>query len=100
MRFFWTRIDQSMWTMPNIYALGPDGKVADGCRALEAVLVVWRMANYYEDIGAARKRVKLGVVESDLFRKQEKKPVTGHVRAEVRFSNGRKTPSRPRGGAT
>jgi hypothetical protein len=88
MRFAWTRIDQSMWTMPNIYALGPDGKVANGCRALEAVLVVWRMANYYEEIGAARNRVKLGIVESDLFRKQEKKPVTGRVQTEVRFSTG------------
>jgi hypothetical protein len=85
-RFAWKRIDQSMWTMPNIYAVGPDGKVANGCRALEAVLMVWRMANYYEDIGAARKRVKLGIVESDLFGKQEKKPVTGHVRTEVRAS--------------
>jgi len=85
MRFFWTRVNQ-MWTMPNIYALGPDGKVANGCRALEAVLVVWRMANYYEEIGAARNRVKLGIVESDMFRKQEKTPVTGRVQTEVRFS--------------
>jgi hypothetical protein len=92
MRFAWTRIDQSMWTMPNIYALGPDGKVANGCRALEAVLVVWRMANYYEEIGAARNRVKLGIVESDLFRKQEKKPVTGRVQTEVRFSTGSENP--------
>jgi hypothetical protein len=85
-RFAWTRVDQSMWTMPNIYALGPDGKVANGCRALEAVLVVWRMANYYEEIDAARNRVKMGIVESDLFRKQEKRPATGYVRAEVRAS--------------
>jgi hypothetical protein len=85
-RFAWTRVDQSMWTTPNIYAVGPDGKVANGCRALEAVLVVWRMANYYEEIDAARNRVKLGIVESDLFGKQEKKPVTGHVRTEVRAS--------------
>ncbi|HET8635396.1 MAG TPA: hypothetical protein VFL96_00940, partial [Acidobacteriaceae bacterium] len=91
-RFAWTRVDQSMWTMPNIYAVRPDGKVANGCRALEAVLVVWRMANYYEDIGAARNRVKLGIVESDLYRKQGKKPVRGQVRAEVRFSTQAESP--------
>src|SRR6185437_16109499 len=73
-------------------ALGPDGKVANGCRALEAVLVVWRMANYYEEIGAARNRVKLGIVESDMFKKQEKKPVTGRVQTEVRFSNQPENP--------
>jgi len=91
-RFAWTRVDQSMWTMPNIYAVGLDGKVANGCRALEAVLVVWRMANYYEDIEAARNRVKLGIVESDLYRKQQKKPVRGQVRAEVRFSTQAENP--------
>ncbi len=85
-RFAWTRVDKSMWTMPNFYALGPDGKVANGCRALESILVVWRMANYYEDIGAARNRIKLGIVESDLFRKQEKKHASGYVRTEVRAS--------------
>src|SRR5690242_11211763 len=32
--------NRSIWTMPNIYALGSDGKVAPGCRALEALRVL------------------------------------------------------------
>ena len=44
------------------------------------------MANYYEEIDAARNRVKMGIVESDLFRKQEKKHTAGRVRTEVRFT--------------
>lgn len=43
-------------------------------------------------IGAARERVKKGIVESDLFRKQEKKPVSSHIRTEVRFSTGPENP--------
>src|SRR3954468_3743066 len=37
-KMIWTRAwNQTVWTMPNIYAVGNDGKVAKGCRPLEAL---------------------------------------------------------------
>jgi hypothetical protein len=46
--------------MPNIYAVGPDEKVADGCRAVEALRVVWDIANQVENLRSARERVQKG----------------------------------------
>jgi hypothetical protein len=40
-QLMWARGNQTIWTMPNVYALGPDGKVTDGCRALEAIRVIY-----------------------------------------------------------
>jgi hypothetical protein len=39
-QFMWSR-GQNIWTAPDIYALGPDRKVADGCRALEALRILY-----------------------------------------------------------
>lgn len=64
-RFLWTRVDQSIWTMPNLYAVGPDGKVAHGCRAVEALQMIWELANHPETISGARERVQEGIVFSD-----------------------------------
>jgi hypothetical protein len=36
-QLMWARGNQTNWTIPNVFALGPDGKVADGCRALDAI---------------------------------------------------------------
>ncbi len=31
-KLFWSRGSQNIWTMPDIYAVNPDGNLADGCR--------------------------------------------------------------------
>src|SRR5579884_562072 len=39
-KLMWSRgWNQSVWTMPNVFAVGADGKVAAGCRALEALRI-------------------------------------------------------------
>src|SRR5260370_7957416 len=71
---FWERdINRSVWTMPNIVAVGSNGKVANGCRALEAIRVIYSMSLLFENVRGARKRVQEGIVLSDEL---EKRPST------------------------
>ena len=70
-QMFWEQdINRSIWTMPNIVAVGNDGKVANGCRALEAIRVVYLMSLSFENLRGARKRVEDGVVFSDELAKR------------------------------
>jgi hypothetical protein len=61
----WARGIQTVWTMPNVFALGPDGKVAEGCRAVEAVRVFHDLDAMFQNLRGARDRVKKGIVVSD-----------------------------------
>jgi len=62
----WTQgTNQTIWTMPNIYAIGPDGKVADGCRAIEALRVIYDLNMLFENLRSARQRMRKGIVASD-----------------------------------
>jgi hypothetical protein len=65
---------QSIWTMPNIYALGADGKIASGCRALEALKIIHDMHDIFPVVLSARTRVQKGVLVSDLIKKREENP--------------------------
>jgi hypothetical protein len=67
----WARdINRSIWTMPNIVAVGNNGKVANGCRALEAIRVLYSMRLIFENVRRARKQVEEGVVFSDELAKR------------------------------
>lgn len=85
-RLMWARGIRDIWTVPNIYALGSDSKVANGCRAIEALRIEWEMANEYQNLLAARERVRKGILFSDLLGKPAKKPARGYVSAGVTFS--------------
>jgi hypothetical protein len=66
----WSRgSGQNAWTMPNIYAVGGDGKVAEGCRAVEALRVLYDFNQMFDNVRSARQRVRKGIVVSDLIRK-------------------------------
>ena len=58
-------INRSIWTIPNVVAVGDDGKVPNGCRALEALRLIYGMENLFENVRGARMRVKEGIVVSD-----------------------------------
>ena len=71
-RLMWKpEFGQSIWTMPNIYALGADGKVASGCRALEALKIIHDMHDIFPVVLSARARVRKGVLVSDLIKNRE-----------------------------
>jgi hypothetical protein len=69
----WARGIQTVWTMPNIFAVRPNGKVAEGCRAIETVRVLHDLDALFQNLRFARDRVKKGVILSD----EIKNPVVG-----------------------
>jgi hypothetical protein len=66
----WARGIQTIWTMPNVYAVGSDGKVADGCRALEALRVIHDLDDLFQNLRGARDRLRSGIVLSDEIKKR------------------------------
>ena len=52
--------NQSIWTIPSVYAVGPDGRIADRCRPLEALHVFYDLDNHFRNLRAARKQLEKG----------------------------------------
>jgi hypothetical protein len=70
-QMLWERdINRSIWTIPNIVAVGNNGKVANGCRALEAIRVLYSMSLIFENVRRARKQVEEGEALSDELAKR------------------------------
>lgn len=69
-QIMWARGNQTVWTMPNVFALGPDGKVADGCRAVEVLRVIHDLDGLFQNLRSARDRLRKGIVPSDRFKKR------------------------------
>ncbi len=66
----WSRgMIQTAWTMPNIFAVGEDGKVAEGCRAVEALRVIYDLDRMFDNLRGARERLRKGIVASDAIKK-------------------------------
>jgi hypothetical protein len=80
----WARGIQTIWTMPNIYALGPDGKVADGCRAVEALRVIHDLDSLFQNLRGARDRLQRGIVQSEEAKKRASDP-NQHPRGSARL---------------
>ncbi len=68
----WARgINQSIWTVPNIFTVDPSGKIAGGCRAVEALRVLHDLDSdrTFDNLRSARDRLRKGIVLSDAIRK-------------------------------
>lgn len=77
---------QSIWNTPNIYAIGSDGKVANGCRAFDALRVIFEIHNLFDNVRLARERLAKGIVLSDQLKMPKKNGTAKTIRAEVRLS--------------
>jgi hypothetical protein len=73
-QLMWARGQQTIWTMPNVYALGPDGRVAEGCRALEALRVIHDLEGLFQNLRGARGRLQRGIVPSEEIKKLAGEP--------------------------
>jgi len=83
-RAAWERdFGQSLWTMPNLYALESDGRVFDACRPLEALKVLHQMYFQFENVRWARERVKKGILVSDSARLRSESPRPQSVSTSV-----------------
>ncbi|MGA8271997.1 MAG: hypothetical protein WB919_10615 [Candidatus Sulfotelmatobacter sp.] len=84
-RFMWKKNMQQIWTVPNAYAVGADGKVASGCRAVEALKILHDMFYLFRNVESARERVQKGVLVSDLniHRAQDSAPRPQAVKSRL-----------------
>jgi hypothetical protein len=64
-QLWWSRTNRTIWTVPNVYAVGPDGKVAEGCRAVETLRVLYDLDKLFDNLRGARERVRKGTLLSD-----------------------------------
>jgi hypothetical protein len=76
-QLYWARGMQNIWTVPGVYAVGPDGKVASGSRALEAIGLLWGLASQTEDFGAIHAATQKGILLSDRIPHPEEPPAPG-----------------------
>jgi hypothetical protein len=83
---------QQFWTIPNVYAVDVDGRVANGCRAVEALKIFHDMFYFFQNVQAARERVQKGILVSDLARqrKQDATPRPQVVKAQLSASRDTK----------
>jgi len=79
----WARNRQNLWTLPNIYAIDANGRVADGSRALEAIQLLWSLGNTTENFGSIHEAAQKGVLISDRIPHPEKPPVPGSERGVI-----------------
>lgn len=70
-RMFWVR-EQDIWTIPGVFAVGADGKIAQGSRTLEAIRLLWLLGNNEDDFPGIHAATQKGVLLSDLLRQQAK----------------------------
>jgi hypothetical protein len=73
----WARGIQNVWTVPNIYAVGADGKVANGCRALEALNILWQLGNQPEVLKGVRELIAKDERFSDMYKNPSQPPAPG-----------------------
>ena len=83
--FMWSQgWGQTILTIPNVYTLGADGKVADRCRPLEAMHVFFDLDHQFRNMRAVRKAIAEGKSFSDEMKrmKEPSRPVT-RLKAQV-----------------
>ena len=91
----WARGHQNIWTIPNIYAVGQDGKVANSCRALEVLNVLWQLGNEPEVLEGTRELVRKSQLMSDTYKNPAKPPAPGSVESYMTFGVARVAPPNP-----
>jgi hypothetical protein len=73
-QLLWSQTNRSIWTMPNVYAVGSAGKVAEGCRAVETLRVLYDLHELFGNLRSARERVRQGILASDEIAKSLNSP--------------------------
>lgn len=93
-QLLWTR-SQSIWAVSSIYAVRPDGKLAEGCRLIETLRILYDLDMRFDNLRGARERVRKGILYSEqLKQRRENAPpqqkaslrMEGHLEGHV-FSN-------------
>lgn len=64
----------TIWSVPGIYAIGSEGKLAEGCRAVEALRIFYDLDQRFENLRGARERAHKGVLASEAIKKRLENP--------------------------
>lgn len=73
-QFSWSR-GQNIWAVPSIYPVDSEGKLADGCRAIETLRTLYDLDMMFDNLRGARERGRKGVlVSEELKRRPENAP--------------------------
>ncbi len=95
-KLMWSRgWNQTIWTVPHVYAVGPDGKLEAGCRALEALELFYELDNHFGNVQNAKKLARQGVLASEQIQQAEerRRSLGGHeVRTELRAGPAEQNP--------
>ena len=92
-RRMWRQHNQTVWTMPDIFSVDPNGEIADGCRAVEALRIIYDLDRVFDNLRSARARLRNEVILSDEIKEvQEDKNQKATVRLEGRTDT---SPLRP-----
>jgi hypothetical protein len=95
-RLFWRMPrHQTIFSMPAIYAAGPDETVADGSRAIEAIRILWDLANEPENLQRTREQAKKGVLFSDYVKQERLKHQNDGPRTAQGYVTLRVSPPNP-----
>ncbi len=89
-RLSWHREYKNFWAIPSLYATQPDGSLAPGCRAVEAIRLLWDFANHPDNLLGARDRVQKDLLFSEQFSQTQPEPQSPPIRrlhAEARMIN-------------
>jgi len=84
-RLSWSMDGKQIWTIPGIFALGPDGKVASGSRAIEAIRLLWLTGSMMDDFPGIHTAAQKGHLLSDEIPHPEKPPAPGTATSQVSF---------------
>ncbi len=79
-------VGQSVWTMPNLFPDGTDGKVAAGCRPLETLRLLSEMDNLFQNVRNAREGMRKGILTSDRVKKEMEDPNPPKFKARLTAS--------------
>jgi hypothetical protein len=79
-RIAWDGYEKDIWTIPGVFALEPDGRVANGSRALEAIRLLWQLGSTTDDFPAIHTEAEKGVLLSDRLLHPQDPPAPGYQR--------------------
>jgi hypothetical protein len=74
-RLSWNYGGKDIWSVPGVFALGPDGRVANGSRALEAIRLLWNLGNGTADFAAIHTDTQKGILPTDRFLQWQKQAI-------------------------
>lgn len=83
-------VNPSVWSTATIYAVDSEGRLAEGCRALETLRIFYDLDMLFDNLRSAREHVRRGILVSDEIQKRTENPPPQQkttARLEIRVDN-------------